>query len=567
MKVINNSTLIKMIQYGSKKISDNFEYINELNVFPVPDGDTGTNMKISITGAYEAIKSFSSDDIYDFSRLFSRQLLLNARGNSGVIFSQIFRGFFESLKEGQTEIKVSDIPKHLKDAKNKSYSSVSNPVEGTILTVIRVLSEKIDKVIGNFTTMHDVFNYIVEETKLIVEDTPNLLPALKEAGVCDSGAYGLLCFFEGMLEAIDGKSLEDVTISKGEANKTLLLKTKKVSYINTVERQEISEEGFGYCCEFICKLNYKLFPEQEKKINFNKEKFEADLLEIGDSVVLVTDEDLVKVHMHTHYPYKMLQLGQNYGEFLRIKIENMTEQFLEKFSDKSPEEVFKKFKLKNTTQIICTVPSTKIGKFLTSEFGIATYINTSKNGNPSIADFINKINEVRAKNIIIIVDDSNIILSAEQAIKLNDSKFNIHLIKSRNIAESYLTLMSFDPSKDFKTNCKTLDKALKNSNSAMVSTSTKTIKTKNGLVVNKNDYIGIINKEIKAASDDLLLATRNSIKLLVGKKSVACIYLIYGIETNENQVSKIQKYINEQIGTKCKLIDGGQKIYNFYIGF
>lgn len=567
MKVINNALLIKMIQYGSKKISDNFEYINELNVFPVPDGDTGTNMKISITGAFEAVKSFSSNDIYDFSRLFSRQLLLNARGNSGVIFSQIFRGFFESLKEGQTEIKIADIPNHLKDAKNKSYSSVSNPVEGTILTVIRVLSEKIDKVSENFKSMNDVFSYIVEETKLIVEDTPNLLPALKDAGVCDSGAYGLLCFFEGMLEAIDGKPLEDGFSSKNDKSKTLLLKTKKVSYINTVERQEISEEGFGYCCEFICKLDYKLFPEQGKKLNFNKEKFESDLLKIGDSVVLVIDEDLVKVHMHTHFPYKMLQIGQKYGEFLRIKIENMTEQFLEKYSSKSQEEVFKNFKLTNTTQVICTVPSSKIGKFFTSEFGIASYINTSKNGNPSIADFINKINEVRAKNIIIIVDDSNIILSAEQAIKLNDSKFNISLIKSRNIAESYVTLMSFDSSNDFKTNSRVLERALKASNSAMVSISTKTIKTKNGLIVNKNDYIGIIDKEIKSASDDLLLATRDIIKLLVAKKNVPCIYLIYGIETNDNEVSKIQKYINEQLGAKCKLIDGGQKIYRFYIGF
>ncbi|MGL4647496.1 MAG: DAK2 domain-containing protein [Mycoplasmoidaceae bacterium] len=566
MNKINTALLIKMIESGAKKISDNFEYINDLNVFPVPDGDTGTNMKISIMGAYEAIKKYDSKDLYGFSRLFCRQLLLNARGNSGVIFSQIIRGFFEDVKEGQEEIDVKDFPNYLLNAKNKSYSSVTSPVEGTILTVVRVLSEKIPNEINKLKTLTDLFKYLVEETKNIVEDTPNLLPSLKEAGVVDSGAYGLLCFFEGMLEGIDGSYVSTIS-SDQKIQKTILLKSKKISYIDNLERQAISEEGFGYCSEFICKLDYKLFPEQNKKQPFDKDKIEADLLKIGDSLVLVVDEDIVKVHMHTYYPNLLLHIGLAYGEFLKIKIENMTEQFLEKYSDKSPEEIFKKFKLTNKIQVICTVPSAKIGKFFKSEFLINTFINTSITGNPSITDFNNKINEVRSKNIIIIIDDSNIFLSAEQAVKLNNSKFNIVLIKASNIIESMVALMSFDEKQDLRTNMKALEKAIKYSKSLLVSTSTKTLKTKAGLNVNKDDYIGIIDKEIRTSSDDLITATNDAIKLLVGRSKPPIIYLMYGSETNDNQVSKVQKYINEKIGAKCKLIDGKQKVYQFYIGY
>lgn len=566
MKSINTKTLLKMIEFGSNKISENFEYINDLNVFPVPDGDTGINMKTSIVGAYEMVKDLGDLPLDEFAKNFNRQLLMNARGNSGVIFSQIFRGFFDPIKEGQNELTYKDLPECFISAKERSYKSVSSPIEGTILTLIRMLSEEINEKRNEFQDVKSLFAYIEKRSFEIVEMTPDMLPSLKESGVVDSGAYGLAIFLQGMYQALeDGTIQETKPKTKIITNKTT--QTKKVSFINSPERQEISEEGFGYCCEFICELNYKLFPEQIKKSNFNLSSFEKELLSIGNSLVLVQNENLVKVHIHTFTPYKMLEIGQKYGEFLKVKIENMTEQFFEKNNSIPRNELLKSMKLSDKTKIIVTVPSQKYGKFLKSEFGVSTFINTNKTGNPSIVEFVNKIDEVKSKNIVIIVDDSNIILSAEQAIQLKSNNINFLLIKARNPLEMMSALMSFEIEADFKTNLKYMNKAIQFSRTGMISTSVKTLKTKRGLHVQKGNYIGIQNKEIVASSDDIVTTSIDLIKKLIGKEKPNLIYLLEGKDVNSNDVSKIEKFINEKYGIKCKKIIGEQKTYNLYFGW
>ncbi len=566
MKSLNTKTILKMIEFGSNKISENFEYINDLNVFPVPDGDTGINMKTSIIGAYEMVKNMDDITLFEFAKNFNRQLLMNARGNSGVIFSQIFRGFFDPIKEGQNELSFKELPDCFLAAKERSYKSVSSPIEGTILTLIRMLSEEIQAKKDTFNDVKEIFSYVEKRSFEIVEMTPDMLPSLKESGVVDSGAYGLAIFFQGMYEAIDnGNTNELVVQTKKIVKKTT--PTKKVSFIDSPERQEIYEEGFGYCCEFICQLNYKLFPEQVKKSNFNMDSFEKELLSIGNSLVLVLNDDLVKVHIHTFEPYRMLEIGQKYGEFLKIKIENMTEQFFEKNSEVPRNELLKSMKLSDKTKIIVTVPTQKYGKFLKSEFGISTFINTEKTGNPSINDFINKIEEVKSKNIIIIIDDSNIILSAEQAIQLKSNNINFLLIKARNPLEMMSALMSLEIEADFKTNLRYMNKAIQSSKIGMISTSVKTLKTKKGLHVQKGNYIGIENKEIISSNENIVEASINLIKKIIGKEKPKLIYLLQGKDTNGNDISKIEKFINEQYGIKCKKILGEQKTFNLYFGF
>ncbi len=565
MNSINTSTLLRMIEFGARKISDNFEYINELNVFPVPDGDTGINMKISITGAYEAIKDCGGDPLFEFTKKFSRQLLMNARGNSGVIFSQIFRGFFDPIKEDQTEIPLSQLPECFVAAKERSYKSVGSPIEGTILTLIRMLSEEITANIGQYKTIEDLFKYIDTRAFEIVELTPTMLVNLKEAGVVDSGAYGLATFLQGMCESLDGSVKDDTEKATRKIQKKVT-QTKKISFIDNPERQDVSEEGFGYCCEFICELNYKLFPEQIKKSNFVFKSFENELLSIGNSLVLVQDENLIKVHLHTFTPCKLLEIGQKYGEFIKVKVENMTEQFFEKNSHVPRNELLKQMKLTDKTKIIVTAPSNKFGKFLKSELGVSTFINVGKTGNPSVIDFVNKIDEVKSKNIIIIVDDSNIILSAEEAIKLKSNNINFLLLKARNPLELMSILMSIDSETDFKNNLKIATKALSTTKTCSFSTSIKTLKTKRGVHVQKGHHIGIVNGEIMVSSDNFIQTVYDTLKLIVGKERPKIFYLLQGKDTNDNDINKIEKYINENYGIKCKKINGDQKTYGLYVG-
>lgn len=566
MNSINTRTLLRMVEFGAKKISENFEYINELNVFPVPDGDTGINMKISITGAFEAIKDLGDEPLYDFTKKLSRQLLMNARGNSGVIFSQIFRGFFDPIKEGQEEIPLVQLSECFSAAKERSYKSVGSPVEGTILTLIRMLSEEIEKNITSFNTIQELFSWIDKRAFEIVELTPTMLVNLKEAGVVDSGAYGLATFLQGMYEALD----EADTGSSEKIQRKIQKKvtqTMKIAFIDNPERQDVSEEGFGYCCEFICELNYKLFPEQLKKSNFVFKNFENELLTIGNSLVLVQDENLIKVHLHTFTPNKLLEIGQKYGEFIKVKIENMTEQFFEKNSHISRQDLLKQMKLTDKTKVIVTAPSNKFGKFLKSELGASTFINVGKIGNPSVIDFVNKIDEVKSKNIIIVIDDSNIALSAEEAIKLKSNNINFLLVKTKNPLQLMCALMTLDLDLDFRTNFKTMSKAVLYSKTCAFSTSIKTLKTKRGVHVQKGHNIGIVAGEIMVSNENFLQTVFDTLKIAVGRDRPKIFYLMQGKGTNDNDMNKIEKYVNERYGIKCKRINGDQKTYSLYIGW
>lgn len=573
MKSLNVNTIIKMINEGSKKIADNFLYINELNIFPVPDGDTGTNMKISISTSVDKINNLSNLNelsLFEFKNIFTKELLMNSRGNSGVIFSRIFRGFFSVVKEDIDEINIKNLADAFIASKEQIYKDVKNPVEGTILTVIRELSEDFPKKMSNFKNMIDAFKFIYEKSIDVVERTTDMLPQLKEAGVVDSGAYGLQLFFEGMYFALvnlsDDSNLNENNIKKIKTKNANNI-TKKIQLIDNVERQEISEEGFGYCCEYILKINYRLFPEQQKKSDFDIVTLEKDLLKHGNSLVLVHEEDIVKVHIHSYIPYKILEISQKYGEFLKIKFENMTEQFLEKYSQFTPEEIFKKNKLSNNVKVIATVPTVTLGKYFKSEFGIHAYIDTDRTGNPTINDFNNKIVSLKSKNIIIVTDDSNIILAAEQAIALNSNRINFALIRAKNPIEALLCLLYFDNNLSLRDNQRIMEKALKFSLSAKISTSIKSLATKNNIVVNKGDFIGLKDKEIISSSKNFLECFETILKKIISRKKPNYIFIIHNNDLSDYELNNISKKINENYNIKCNIINGRQKTYFLYIGY
>lgn len=571
MNNINTPLFLKMLEKGSQNIADNFAYINDLNVFPVPDGDTGTNMMLTVGNSYQELATKSALSLNDFAKLFSRTLLMNARGNSGVIFTQIFRGFFSTIiaDPEKIAIEIDDIITCFRTAKEYAYSSVTNPIEGTMLTIVRVISESLDELETIPKLIGDLFTYIVEIGQKTVQETTEMLPQLKEANVIDSGAYGLMLFIEGMSEILNNIKSSNAKefqkdIKEGFSKIKASKGTKRITYIDNVQRQEVSEEGFGYCCEFICQIDYQLFDDQDKKQELIPESFEKELLRIGSSLVKIIDDNLVKVHIHTFYPYKFLQIGQKYGEFLKIKIDNMTQQYLDNHPGETPEEIFHKNKLSNNTKILITTPSNKLGKFFKKEFPINNYIDTELVGNPSIIHFTNEIHNLKSKNIILITDDVNIIMAAEQAIKLQ-TRSNIVLIKATNPMQVLVALFVFDAKLDVFKNKKIMDRAIENSRTGAISISTKSLKT-NGITVYKDDYIAIINKNIIYSSNDTIEVVKKLIKKLSAWRKTDTINIIYGKDASMNHISIIEKYINENLNMKCKIIDGKQSVYEYYIG-
>lgn len=573
MKSVDIAILIGMFENGCLEIAKHFEYINELNVFPVPDGDTGTNMKITTSSAMELTKKKlnANSNVHEFGTVFCRQLLMNARGNSGVIFSQIIRGFFEPIKPEITEIDIPTFINCFKAAKEKSYKSISNPVEGTILTIIRIISEEIGK--KDNKDIKELFKNAVTIGLDALKKTPEFLPSLKEAKVVDSGGYGLCKFLEGMYNyLLDLNSLEsntnivDVEIKTAGEAIDEISKNSKNTFIQNQSRLEINEEGFGYCCEFIIQKDFITHENQEEKLRFDITKFEKELLKIGDSLVTVDDFEIVKVHMHSLTPWKVLEIGQKYGEFLKIKIENMTQQYLDNHPEINVNDLFQKYDLSDDIKIVATCPSRKIADYLKNEFLIENVIISEETGNPSTNEIMNQITNTRSKNVLVITDDSNIILSAEQAVNLISDKYNVMVVRSKNIMESIIACIAFDQNKSLVENHKDMTKAIKRQITGLVSISVKTSKF-NGVHVEKDDYIGIMDKKIvisEKKSEHALIGLIKKMKIKSRKSQI--LYLVYGDNVSLRELRNVEKFVNETYGIKFKAIEGKQKLYKYYVG-
>ncbi|WP_412031935.1 DAK2 domain-containing protein [Malacoplasma muris] len=567
MKKIDSKLFINMFEGGCKFIAVNCDYMNELNVFPVPDGDTGTNMKITTTSAIENVKANITDqsNLYDITKLLARQLLMNARGNSGVIFSQIFRGFFDPIKEDTKEIDINLFIECLIAAKEKAYKSISNPVEGTILTIIRVVSEEVVK-----KTYNNTLELLENVTKIALDalkKTPNMLPSLKEAKVVDSGGYGLCKFFEGMLQVLSGKeTLDDQEIKQASSEIKDISTNSKTTFITNPSRFEISEEGFGYCCEFIIQLNFKTTETQKAKVKWVKNIFEQELLEHGDSLIIVNDAEIVKVHVHSLYPYKIFEIGQKYGEFLKIKVDNMTKQFLDNHPEISPKELFKKFRMTNDIKIVATVPTESLAQYYDSQFNINNTIITEMIGNPSTNDLLTGIKTANSTNIIIVTDDSNIILSAEQAAILYKDKANVQIARCKNTMESIFACTVFNPNISVFDNIKEINKIIKKSFTGLLSTSVKTAQF-GDVLVEKGDFIGIVDKKIILAEKNSEIGVISLIKKLVSRiRKPKIVYIVYGLDVTTREIRNIEKFVNESYGIKCKNIKGDQKLYKYFVG-
>ena len=530
MESIDFVTFKNMLIQGRNNLHKYVPKINKLNVFPVPDGDTGTNMFQTINAACKAIEGYEEKSFKKITKIFSKTSLMEACGNSGVIFSQFFKGFATGIKEENITIKT--FIKMFTEAKKYTYTAVKNATEGTILTLVRVLAEKLLAKQNEIKTFKEFFTYVQKVAKDTIADTPNYLQVLKDANVVDSGAFGLGAFIDGMIIGYNGQSVEvDATISleNGEFSPNL----------------HIAEgEDLGYCTELVLRV------DDDEIRDFNKERFTKFLQKKGNSSVVVLDEEILKIHIHTLNPGNILNYAQKYGPFVRVNIKNMTDQVHENKEITVDKE-----------NIVIVVSSGSGLREKFEELGADFVISGGQSINPKTKDFIDVINKSNAKNIIIMPNNKNVYLAAKQVQRHFFLKKKVSVLDTKSMWQGINCLMNFDPDWDHKTRVSNFNKTIKNSftfeiTNAIKNFSNKKIKVKTG------DYIAILDGEIVYNGTDLS-SIFTKISTFFANKGMEFVFIAKG-EDAQNQFKTIHYFEDKDM--EVEEIMGHQKSYSYIIG-
>ena len=553
MRIINGQILKQMFISGGNELYNHYPEIDALNVFPVPDGDTGMNMNLTMTSGGKEIQNRNDENIYEIAKAFSRGLLMGARGNSGVITSQIFRGFALGL-EGKIEANAIDFSEALERGVEVAYKAVVRPVEGTILTVVRESSAALHLQVKEGMPIEKALEILINEAKESLNRTPELLPILKEVGVVDSGGAGLIKIFEGMYQAVKGKFVERLKATATEESNPLL-----------AAGSSMESEEFGYCTEFIMNLG----PDSVKK-PFNEKRFTSILGSHGNSLVVVHDEEIVKVHIHTMAPGQILSYAQQFGEFLKLKIENMTEQHhaLEMGAQAEQEknqELVEDEKPLEEFAMIGVSSGDGIDEFF-QEIGIQYVVKGGQTMNPSSEDFLSAIKRAHAKNVFIFPNNSNIVMAASQACEMvENEEINVYVVPSKTIPQGIASAIIFNPEISADENFKEMKSALKNVKSGEITFSIRDSEI-NGLKLKKDDFIGIFEKEIVVDNKDKVSATLGLIDKMLDEEC-SLVTLIYGQDVTQEEVGQVRKSFRENHpDLDLDIRPGKQPVYSFIIG-
>lgn len=539
---IDGAMLKQMLLSAAQFLEDNKETVNALNVFPVPDGDTGTNMSLTMQSAAKEILALKTDKLGEVAKALSKGSLKGARGNSGVILSQLFRGFAEFLKDYE-QVDTVQFAKALMGGSDKAYKAVMKPVEGTMLTVARVTAEKSVKIANETKDFTDFFTRILDVAKDTLDNTPNLLPVLKQAGVVDSGGMGVLYIMMGAANALDEDF--DLDISSFDAKDISL-----PSFSDTDSSQSIE---FGYCTEFFIKNLHPYIKDEDI------EKLKQKLERFGDSIVVVGDMDLIKVHFHTNMPGKGLQLGLRFGELSNIKIDNMREQHSHNMeyaelamADNSPEKDF------GILSVAMGEGIANLFKDLNADY----IIEGGQTMNPSIEDILNAANKVRAKEIFILPNNSNIVLSAKQAAEISDKP--IHVIPTKSIPQGLAALIAYNPELPIDENNNLMLKAIEQVKTGQVTYAVRDSNFDNQQI-QEGDFMGLSNGTIMAVGKDIETVTQDLLKHMVDEDD-EIITLLYGKDATEETTNQILAFLEDTYpDIEVELLDGGQPLYYYII--
>lgn len=551
MKVINGQTLKSMFISGANNLYNNYPEIDALNVFPVPDGDTGMNMNLTMTSGSKEIQNRNETSVYEIAKVFSRGLLMGARGNSGVITSQIFRGFAQGL-EGKNEINAIEFSDAFQKGVEVAYKAVIRPVEGTILTVIREASQFLHEKVTGSMSITKAMEIFIKEANESLKRTPELLPVLKEVGVVDSGGAGLIKILDGMFVVLKGDFVQ-----RNQA--TSMEKENPIQAAGAA----MENEEFGYCTEFIMELG----PDSVKKV-FNEKRFINILSTKGNSLVVVRDENIVKVHIHTLEPGIILNYAQQFGEFLKLKIENMTEQHHALETGAPVEEhidLVEEPKEHSKYALISVSSGEGITSFM-NDIGITEIVKGGQTMNPSAEDFLAAIKRANADNVYIFPNNGNIVMAANQAAEMiEDENVRVFVVPSKTIPQGITASIMFNPEAEPEENFEEMKASLKTVKSGEITFAIRDTDI-NGVHVNKDDFIGIMEKEIVVDSKNKIDALHALLAKMIDDDS-SLLTLLVGQDVTEEEAEEIRGQIEEKYpDIDIDLRMGGQPVYSFLVG-
>ncbi|MBP5408268.1 MAG: DAK2 domain-containing protein [Bacilli bacterium] len=563
--IIDGSLFKALIINGAANLKANYQYVDSLNVFPVPDGDTGTNMKMTIEGGINEISTSDDKNIYELTKKLSRGMLMGARGNSGVILSQLFRGFNKGCKD-QMKLNAMGLAQAFQSGVEQAYKAVMKPAEGTILTVAREAAEKMKIISYSKMPIVEFFEEYLAEAKKSLENTPNLLPVLKEAGVVDSGGAGYVCIIEGMLKALKG---ETITFEETE-------KKDFESHIAqfTVNPQTQNNE-FGYCTEFLVDLDKEKIKQEISE--FDEKTILDRISPLGNSIVILKDENIVKCHIHTLKPGDVLNIAQEYGEFIKLKIENMSIQHsqlqqvpageVEMHNDAhaqvaSAPEKPQKPEVRSKYSVVAVASGDGLVSTF-KEMGVDYVVSGGQSMNPCTEDFINGFDTLNADNIIVFPNNKNILLAARQAAKIYKES-NVIVVPTSSIAEGFSALTMLDLNDDPEQVVNNLHDVIERVTSISVTYSVRDTKL-GDIEVHKDDFIGIMNGKI-VSSCKRRYDTMKEVLKKADLKDKDIITIIYGKDVSERYANDLVKYIKKTYpNIEIELINGGQDVYSYII--
>ena len=557
---INSKLLARMFLAGAKNLDSKKDWINELNVFPVPDGDTGTNMTMTIMSAAKEVSSLTNPTMVELAKAISSGSLRGARGNSGVILSQLFRGFCKVIKE-YDEIDVTILCEACQKAVETAYKAVMKPKEGTILTVAKGTAEKALELSDDTEDVVTFVEEVIKQAEYVLDQTPEMLPVLKQAGVVDSGGQGLVQVLKGAYDALIGKEI-DYTI---EGAPTGAAPAK-------ISAETEAEIKFGYCTEFIIVLNAPMSDNEEHA-------YKAFLEAIGDSIVVVADDEIVKTHVHTNDPGLALQKALTFGSLSKIKIDNMREEHQEKLikdsqklaaQQKAEEEAYEAAQAEEKTNNMPAKEmgfvSVSIGEGMNEVFrglGVDYLIEGGQTMNPSTEDMLNAIEHVNAKTVFILPNNKNIIMAANQAVDLVEDK-QIIVIPTKTIPQGITALVNYIPDHSAEENKEQMMAEIENVKTGQVTYAVRDTEI-DGKTIKQNDFMGIGDKSILSVGTDLRATTLEMVDAMVDEDS-AIVSIYFGSDSDEDSANELAAAIEEKYpDVEVEVNDGGQPIYYYVI--
>jgi uncharacterized protein len=551
IRTLDGRRFAEMVFQGAAHLSNNAKAVDALNVFPVPDGDTGTNMNLSMTSGAKEVKNNLSDHIGKVAGALAKGLLMGARGNSGVILSQLFRGFAKAV-ETKKEINSVEFAAALEAGVNTAYKAVMKPVEGTILTVAKDAARRAAEVAKKERDIAVVMEEVVKEAKASLRRTPELLPVLKEVGVVDSGGQGLVYVYEGFLSELKGENVAErkpAEVSMEELVKAEHHKSAQ-SHIHTDEIE------FGYCTEFMVRLE----PEKLQKHPFSEDAFRQDLSRFGDSLLVIADDELVKVHIHSEQPGEVLTYGQQYGSLINIKIENMRQQHANIINeDRQTASGAEKPKRTEKYGIVTIAMGSGVADLFKS-IGAHAVIEGGQTMNPSTEEIVKAIESINAEVVFVLPNNKNIIMTAEQAATVVSQK--VVVIPSKTVPQGIAALLAFNPTLSEEQNEKAMTAALARVKTGQVTFAVRDT-TIDGVEIEKDDYMGLADNKIIIAEKDKLSVTKQLLDALIDEES-EIVTMIYGKEATEEEVEAIVSYIEETYSDiEVEVHDGKQPLYPF----